>query len=183
MLQRLFLTWFLLFIAFSPAYSQPGPRRPYTVFTSQSRDTCKQLTIEMLQNATYEDAAGIFGEMTMTNGEYVANKEGGLKADLRYAAWGDLNSDGCKDVVLIIFSYQGGNDPDETLCAVLNNGGTIGKIICQPLDGYATDSIAIVGGVISIKMAIYEKGDAHCCPSKSEVWRFVVEGTEIKRLE
>ncbi len=135
----------------------------------------------MLQNATYEDVN--FGKVTMKNGRYVENEEAVFIADLRFGAWGDLNSDGCKDVILILFSYQGGNDPDETICAVLNNSGKIGQIICRPLDGYATDSIAIDRGVVSIKIAIYQENDSHCSPSKSEVWQFVVDGTEIKRLK
>lgn len=180
MVRKLFIGAFLFVLCLSFAYSQRGGMRPLTVFRSPATDTCAQLTLAMLQSATYRDVN--FGEVTMKNGRYIENEEGGLAADLRYAAWGDLNSDGCKDVILILFSYQGGNDPDETICAVLNNGGKIGQIICRPLGGYATDSIAIVGGVVSIKIAIYQENDAHCCPSQSEVWRFVVDGTEIKRL-
>jgi hypothetical protein len=180
MARKLFIGAFLICLFLSFAYSQRGGVRPQTVFRSQTKDTCAQITLATLQNATYEDVN--FGKVTMRNGRYANNEEAGFIADLRYAAWGDLNSDGCKDVILILFSYQGGNDPDETICAVLNNGGKIGQIICRPLDGYATDSIAIVGGVVSIKMAIYQENDSHSSPSKSDVWKFVVDGTEIKRL-
>ncbi len=149
------------------------------VFKSAANDTCKQITLEMLQSATYKDVT--FGEITMKDGQYVGNEENGQKADLRWAAWGDLNSDGCNDVIVILFSYAGGNDPDESICAVLNDSGKPGRIICQPLNAYASDSITIIGGVVSIKMWVHQEGDGRW-PSKSEVWRFVVEGSEIKRL-
>jgi hypothetical protein len=143
-----------------------------------------RLTLQKLKDATYNDVN--FGPVTFKdtdkNGILTINERLGLNVEFEYVGYGDLNSDGKEDAVVIIFSHQGGNTPDETICAVLNDSGRPKVISCIPLDGFADDSIVIAHGLISVKMWLSLE-DADCCPSQSEVWQYRLEGEELKRVK
>ena len=136
------------------------------------------LTDEILKNATYYDMN--YGSVKLTNGEFYINKSADMFGDLRFLARGDLDGDGNEDAAVVLYSYTGGNDPDATLCAVLNRSGKPNVISCIPLNMYV-DSIKIVKGVIILRVGVYVKGDTGHWPSGTGIVRYKLVGNTLKQ--
>jgi hypothetical protein len=179
-MKKEFIILLFVFLCVHSLYSQDTIQRRQILSQLNKKVSFEPLTIEELRNETYVDVN--YGMVHLKNGQFIINKKNNFIGDLRHVAWGDLDGDGNDDAVVVLFSYQGGNDPDETLCAVLNDHGKPKIIACKGFDGHV-DSIKIVDGVIIIRKFIWAEDDAHCCPSKHAYLHFIFNDKEFKRLD
>jgi len=134
----------------------------------QSTPNSGPLTVEMLNNAEYQAQNGTV-LVKLVDGSY----EAGSGVDylsvriLDQVAFGDLNSDGIEDAIVILVENYGGSGMFEYLVPVFNNGGSV-----SPSSGYllgdrvAVNSIKIEGGRIYLDMMVQGPNDPLCCPSQ-----------------
>ena len=139
-------------------------------------------TADVLKNGAYE--IPYLGPIQLVNGAYEKRYGDGATmintVGYMQAAFGDLNKDGVKDAVVIMWGNTGGSDIPVYLVAVTNKG----KILRQAAhillgDRVQMTSLTIDGGKIVAKTLGLAASDAACCPSVAATQTFTLRGNAL----
>lgn len=88
-------------------------------------------------------------------------------------AFGDLDSGGKKDAVVILDRYEGGSEHFFELAIFLNKDGKPAYLGSTALgDRVVVNSVAIKGNIILVDMITHKPEDALCCPSLRKIFEY-----------
>jgi hypothetical protein len=142
--------------------------------------------LKTIRNARYVTSSGYRVHFTDGHTSYYCRGVNDLVclAYLSQPAFGDLNSDGVEDAVVILLTYGGsGSSIAFELAAVINRKGETYNISTIYLDDRAQiNDLQIKGGIIVLDLFVHKPEDAHCCPTQHEIWRLKLTGDELTRL-
>ncbi len=98
-------------------------------------------------------------------------------------AFGDLDSDGVEDAVVVLSYTGGGSGTFYNLLAVLNDNGAPAHVASYSIgDRIRLNALAIAAGVITVKMTAHDSDDAACCPTQDTVATFRLNGNALEFL-
>ncbi len=149
-----------------------------------------KLTLEVLKNAEYYCEA-CMGWVKLQDGSYSEEKEESGMIFIRetwmaedIVVYGDLNSDGKEDVVVIIVSNFGGSGVFVELVVMINDKGNPLYLDSEILgDRIIINSIAIEFSEIILDMVIQGPDDALCCPTLEKVVRYKISGNKLVEIK
>jgi hypothetical protein len=143
------------------------------------------LTVDSLKNAKYQ-GIGVYPEgVKLTDGrlEGYFTASGSSRSSVvlvEPAAFWDLDGDGLDDAAVLLKENTGGSGVFVYLAAVLNqNGRPVNVATVRVGDPTHIEEMAIKGGMISVRMLDYARGDPMCCPSLEYRETYVLEGGEL----
>jgi heat shock protein HslJ/major membrane immunogen (membrane-anchored lipoprotein) len=153
----------------------------------QSGDEITPLTEQMLKNGTYE---GIYQEaIQLTDGLFEGQPfvDGGAsRPTVTFTGvyvWGDLNSDGVDDAVVVLVESSGGSGSFFYLAAVLNRNGNPENVATYLLgDRAQVQSITAAEGNIEIHTVAHGPDDPMCCPTQKAILNFRLDGEHLIKL-
>ncbi len=169
------LSLLLLLSFFSPALAAP-PRQ-------------EGLTLEALQNATYQTEYTDRGAVQLVDGEYretfddttaelVINLVGNM------TAFGDLNGDGVEDAAAVLLSSPGGSGAFFDLAAVINQDGQPLHVATKFLgDRVELQAVSITGaGEIEVERLAHGPDDPFCCPTVPVTQSYYLLGDKLVQV-
>ena len=143
-----------------------------------------ELTLESLKNAEYHTIAQ--GTFRLTDGIYNIppllneSQEDWFIKLVEPIAFGDLNSDGINDAVVVLKMRTGGTGVFVEIAAVLNKNGKPVNVATTLLgDRKIVNSISIQSSEIIIEGLTQGPNDGLCCPSLLTTWKFNLVGNEL----
>ena len=146
------------------------------------------LTLEALKNAEYLSDWPSAGKAKLTDGKffepYEPGSASGIYLTLReHVAYGDLNSDGAADAVVILEASGGGSGTFRYVAAVVNEGGQPRHVASALLgDRVRIESLAIQAGRIVVGLIGHGPGDALCCPTQEQTRAFQLAGDTLEAV-
>jgi len=97
--------------------------------------------------------------------------------------YGDINTDGLEDALVILSTQNGGSGHFIELAAVLNQNGNAYNISTTYLgDRVIVESGKVENGTIVLNMRVQGPNDGLCCPNQSITWSFVLNGSQLIKL-
>ena len=144
------------------------------------------LKLEVLKNAEYLSEWPTGGKAKLTDGMFFEPYEPGsasgtylfLSEDVAY---GDLNSDGAADAVVILDASGGGSGTFRYLAAVVNEAGQSRHVASALLgDRVRIESLAIQAGRIIVQLIGHGPGDGACCPTQKQTLAFQLAGDTLE---
>ena len=146
----------------------------------------KSLSPDTIKNAEYHSVD--FGDYHLADGVYYRTPLPGESPDQSSTqlaepiAFGDLNSDGFEDAVVILETRTGGTGVFVELAALLNQNGKADNSSTVSLgDRVKVNALRIQSGTIMLDMIVHGPNDGLCCPTQSEEWRFGLVDTQLIR--
>ena len=145
------------------------------------------LKLEVLKNAEYYLSDWTTsGKAKLTDGMFFEPYEPGSASGIylflsEQVAYGDLNSDGAADAVVILDASGGGSGTFRYLAAVVNKGGQPQHVASALLgDRVRIESLAIQDGRIVVEMIGHGPGDGACCPTQEQTLAFQLAGDTLE---
>lgn len=136
------------------------------------------LKLEVLKNAEYLSDWPTDGKAKLTDGMFFEPYEPGSASGIYLflsedIAYGDLNSDGVADAVVILDASGGGSGTFRYLAAVVNEAGQPRHVASALLgDRVRIESLAIQDGRIIVGLIGHGPGDGACCPTQEQTLAF-----------
>jgi heat shock protein HslJ len=160
---------------------------PAATTSDKGGDEIAPLTEQALKNAAYR---GIYAEaVQLTDGKYEGEPfvEGGAsRPTVTFTdayAWGDLNSDGVDDAVVVLVENSGGTGNFRYLAAVLNENGSPENVATQLLgDRVQVQSVTVVGAEITVKAVAHGPDDPMCCPTQEVTLVYGYDGEQLVKV-
>ncbi|MDE2994639.1 MAG: META domain-containing protein [Chloroflexota bacterium] len=144
------------------------------------------LKLEALKNAEYLSDWPTGGKATLTDGMFFEPYEPGSASGIYLflsedVAYGDLNSDGATDAIVILDASGGGSGTFRYLAAVVNKGGQPRHVASALLgDRVRIESLAIQAGRIVVELIGHGPGDGACCPTQEQTLAFQLAGDTLE---
>ncbi|MBC7878846.1 MAG: hypothetical protein H7Y59_16870 [Anaerolineales bacterium] len=146
------------------------------------------LSREVLLNSNYRSQD--WGEFQLTDGVFertstlsVGSSDAFTTRFQEPIIFGDLNSDGSEDALVVLNTQNGGTGHFIELAAVLNQNGLPLNVSTLYLgDRVIVDSGYIQAGLIMLNMVVHAPNDGLCCPSQSVTWSFRLQDNQLIQL-
>lgn len=149
-----------------------------------------KLTLEVLKNAEYYCEA-CMGWVKLQDGGYSEEREESGMLFIRetwiaedIVVYGDLNSDGEEDAVVILVSNFGGSGVFVELAVMINDKGNPLYLDSEILgDRIIINSITIESSEIILDIVIQGPDDALCCPTLEKIVRYKISGNKLVEIK
>jgi len=172
--------------ALCPASGTPVPDVSTPVPTSVPGNT--PLSETTLRNAVYRSQD--FGEFQMLDGIYYRTPPTSQESPEVYTTrihgtifYGDINSDGFEDALVILNTQNGGTGHFIELAAVINQNGIPENVSTLSLgDRVVVESASVENGTIVLNMRVHGPNDGLCCPSQPALWSFILDENQLVKL-
>ena len=144
------------------------------------------LKLEVLKNAEYLSDWPTGGKAKLTDGMFFEPYEPGSASGIYLflsedVAYGDLNSDGATDAIVILDASGGGSGTFRYLAAVVNEAGQPQHVASALLgDRVRIESLAIQDGRIIVGLIGQGPGDGACCPTQEQTHAFQLAGDTLE---
>ncbi len=144
------------------------------------------LKLEVLKNAEYLSDWPTGGKAKLTDGMFFEAHEPGSASGIYLflsedVAYGDLNSDGATDAIVILDASGGGSGTFRYLAAVVNEAGQPRHVASALLgDRVRIESLAIQAGRIVVGLIGQGPGDGACCPTQEQTLAFQLTGDTLE---
>ena len=172
--------------------TQAVPTEPSPTALPTETQTNPVLTVEQLRNATISVMGSdqMMHSITLNNGSYVTGED---RAQPGYVMvnvgeifdFGDVNSDGMEDAVMLIGENYGGSGEFVFIVVMLNQGGqpvytTRAAIDDRPI----MKALTIKDGEISLDAIVHGAGDPMCCASQpsTRTYHFIENNLILSHL-
>ena len=172
--------------------TQPAPTEPSPTALPTETQTSPVLTVEQLRNASISVLGSdqMMHSITLNNGTYATGADrtqpGYVMVNVgEIFAFGDLNSDGMQDAVMLIGENYGGSGEFVSIVVMLNQGG-------QPVytaratieDRPIMKALTIKDGEISLDAIVHGPDDPMCCAAQpsSRTYHFVENNLILSHL-
>ena len=147
-----------------------------------------KLSQAVLLNSTYRSPD--WGEFQLQDGVYYRTPPTSQESPEIYTTrfqgpifYGDINTDGLEDALVILSTQNGGSGHFIELAAVLNQNGTAYNVSTIYLgDRVIVESGKVENGTIVLNMRVQGPNDGLCCPSQSVIWSFALNGNQLVKL-
>lgn len=147
------------------------------------------LSETILRNTVYRSQD--FGEFQMTEGIFYRTPPTSSESPEIYTTriqdpiyYGDINSDGLQDALVILNTQNGGSGHFIELAAVINVNGSANNVATTSLgDRVVVESAAVENGMIVLNIRVHGPDDALCCPSQLAIWSFRLSGNQLLRIQ
>ena len=147
-----------------------------------------KLSQAVLLNSTYRSTD--WGEFQLTDGVYYRTPPTSQESPEIYTTrfqgpvfYGDINTDGLDDALVILSTQNGGSGHFIELAAVLNQNGTAYNVSTTYLgDRVIVESGKVGNGTIVLNMRVQGPNDGLCCPSQFVIWSFALNGNQLVKL-
>ncbi|MCB9100706.1 MAG: META domain-containing protein [Anaerolineales bacterium] len=148
------------------------------------------LTVDQLANATY---SGIYDDqaVTLTEGNYEGEPftaDSPIRPTVNFnpneVAFGDLNSDGVDDAVVLLSENSGGTGTFIYLAAVINQDGQPTNVATTQLPGNDPQlkSMTLDGGQIILDVVTQGPDDAECCATAKQRWTYALQDNALTQV-
>jgi hypothetical protein len=146
------------------------------------------LSQAMLFNSTYRSPD--WGEFQLTEGIYYRPPPTSQESPESYTTriqdpvfYGDINTDGFEDALVVLTTQNGGSGHFIELAVVLDQNGSPNNIATIYLgDRVVVESGKVENGTIVLNMRVQGINDGLCCPSQLVTWKFVLAGDQLIKL-
>ena len=146
------------------------------------------LSQAVLMNGTYRSPD--WGEFELTDGVYYRTPSTSQESPETYTTrfhgpifYGDINTDGLEDALVILGTQNGGSGHLIELAAVLNQNGNAYNVATTSLgDRVVVESGKVENGTIVLNMRVQGPNDGLCCPSQFVTWSFALNGNQLVKL-
>jgi hypothetical protein len=146
------------------------------------------LSQAMLSNSTYRSPD--WGEFQLTDGIYYRTPPTSQESPESYTTriqapvfYGDINTDGLEDAMVVLNTQNGGSGHFIELAVVLDQNGSPYNIATIYLgDRVAVESGKVENRTIVLNMRVQGPNDGLCCPSQFVTWNFVLTGDQLIKL-
>jgi hypothetical protein len=146
------------------------------------------LSQAMLFNSTYRSPD--WGEFQLTDGIFYRTPPTSQESPESYTTriqdlvfYGDINTDGLEDALVVLNTQNGGSGHFIELAVVLDQNGSPYNIATIYLgDRVVVESGKVENGTIVLNMRVQGPNDGLCCPSQFVTWNFVLTGDQLIKL-
>ena len=161
------------------------PSLSLTLTAAPTFPSMPPLTELALLNSIYRSPD--WGEFRLTDGTYYRTPPTSVESPEAYTTqlqlpiiYGDLNSDGAEDALVILNTHNGGTGHFIELAAMLNqNGDAINVSTLFLGDRVIIESGYIQDGLVMLNMIVHAPNDGLCCPSQSVTWAFRLQDNQL----
>jgi hypothetical protein len=154
--------------------------------TSESANT--NLSVDVLRSGEYRSPD--WGVFQLTDGIYYRTPPTLQESPDVYTTriqepifYGDVNTDGLEDALVILNTQNGGTGHFIELAVVLNQNGSAYNISTISLgDRVVVESGKVENGIIVLSMRVHGSNDGLCCPSQFVTWNFALNGNQLMKF-